>query len=121
MDYSGIEECRIFINEEEIAPLNNEENGYHFSFVLGNQWILERGIYNVEIQVQDADNDRENDALSASIYGTFEISFEESYQFVFWKIEELKSFVDSILESSCLKCCLFWLLTQAQDPCPLRS
>jgi hypothetical protein len=106
MDYSGIEECTILINEEEITPLSNDENGNHLSFILENHWIFERGIYNVEIQAQDADNDRENDALSSSIYGTFEISLEEGYQFVIWKIEELKSFVDSILESSCLECCL---------------
>jgi len=115
IDYSGIEECKILINEEEITPLNNEENGNHFNFILENHWIFERGIYNVEIQAQDADNDRENDALSSSIFGTFEIRFEDSYQFVIWNIEELKIFVDSVLESSCLKCCLHWLMSRAQE------
>ncbi|MHA2282147.1 MAG: hypothetical protein ACXAC5_14995 [Promethearchaeota archaeon] len=114
MDYSGIGDFKVLINEEVITPINIEENDNHFIFILENQWIFESGIYNVEIQAKDADNDRENDALSSSICGMFEISLDAIYQFVIWKIEEIKNYIDSNIESR-FKRCLIRKLSFIQD------
>ncbi|MFX0029866.1 MAG: hypothetical protein ACFE8B_11690 [Candidatus Hermodarchaeota archaeon] len=114
IDYSGIGGFNILINEELITPLKIEEHNSNFILVLKNQWIFECSTNNVEIQAIDADNDREDDALSSSIYGTFEISIDDMYQFVICKIEELKSYITSNIESH-FKYCLNYKLSLVQD------
>ncbi|MFX1490007.1 MAG: hypothetical protein ACFFBI_12710, partial [Promethearchaeota archaeon] len=99
MDYSGIGDFTILINEEVITPINVEENENHFTIVLENNWNSESGANSVEIQVKDADNDRENDDLSSSIFGTFETCLVPEFQLVIGKIEDLKTFIDTNIES----------------------
>ncbi|MFX0040851.1 MAG: hypothetical protein ACFFCY_13720 [Promethearchaeota archaeon] len=113
IDYSGISGFIIIINEEVITPINTEENNNNFIFVLENQWISGCSNNIVEIQACDADDDRENDALSSSIYGSFEIGVNDLYQFVIYKIEKLKSYIESNIESKFKKCLIYKLsLTQ---------
>lgn len=114
LDYSGIENFEIMINEELISPLSVEENDNHFIFVLRNIWFFENKMLNIEIQATDGDNDREGDALSSSICGLFEISMEDMYQFVIWKIEGIKSYINLNLESQ-FKHCLINRLDLAQN------
>ncbi|MDX1798342.1 MAG: hypothetical protein R3255_06810 [Candidatus Lokiarchaeia archaeon] len=97
-DYSGISEFNILVNEEDITPLNIEVNNNNFIFVLKNQWLSGCSINNVEIQASDADDDRENDSLSSSIYGTFEMGLNEFYQSIICKIESLKIYIESNVE-----------------------
>ncbi len=113
-DYSGIDEFKILVNEEVITHIHMEENESNFIFVLKNKWFLECGTNNVEIQAIDGDNDRENDSLSSSIYGTFEIGIDDRYQFIIWKIEEIKSYIIKNLEFK-FKNCLICKLSMAQD------
>jgi hypothetical protein len=114
IDYSGIAGFNIIINEEIITPISVEENNNDFVFVLKNQWFFECSSNNVEIQAIDADNDREDDALSSSIFGTFEISIDDMYQYVICKIEELKNYITSNIESY-FKNCLNHKLSLVQD------
>jgi len=99
IDYSGIDEFQILINEVLIEPINIENVENKYIFVLKNQWVFESGTNNVEIHAYDADNDRENDGLSSSIYGTFDINIGDMYQFVIWKLEGVKCYINSNLES----------------------
>ncbi|MFW9873118.1 MAG: hypothetical protein ACFFG0_08465 [Candidatus Thorarchaeota archaeon] len=99
IDCSGIGNFTILINEEVITPINVEENENHFTIVLENNWNFESGTKSVEIQVKDADNDRENDDLSSSIFGSFETCLVAEFQLVIGKIEELKNFIDTNIES----------------------
>lgn len=112
-DYSGIDEFQILINEEIIAPINMEKIENDYIFVLKNQWLFESGTNNVEIQAYDADNDRENDALNSSICGTFDITVGDMYQFVIWKIEGVKCYINSNIELNFNRC-LIRILSLAQ-------
>ncbi|MFW9952046.1 MAG: hypothetical protein ACFFKA_18150, partial [Candidatus Thorarchaeota archaeon] len=114
LDYSGIEEFEIIINEEVISPLSIEENDNNFIFVVENLWLFKTKMLNIEIQATDGDNDRDVDALSSSICVLFEITIEEMYQFVIWKIEEIKSYINLNLQSQ-FKHCLIKRLCLAQN------
>ncbi|MFX0146011.1 MAG: hypothetical protein ACFE9C_18235, partial [Candidatus Hodarchaeota archaeon] len=114
IDYSGISEFTIIINEEVITPINTEDNNNNYIFVLKNQWFSGCSENIVEIQASDADDDRENDALSSSIYGSFEISLNDLYQFVIYKIEKLKGYIESNIDSN-FKKCLIYKLSLAQE------
>ena len=114
IDYSGIDEFKILVNEEVITPIHMEENESNFIFVLKNKWFLECGTNNIEIQAIDGDNDRENDALSSSIYSTFENGIDDNYQFIIWKIEEIKNYIIANAEFK-FKNCLICKLSLAQD------
>jgi len=94
LDQSGISNFVIFVNGEEIIPLEQVQDGNTYKFTLGNQWISKNGLFAVDIQVTDTDNDRPNDALTSSISGTFEITLEDLYAYVNWQIAELKTYID---------------------------
>lgn len=96
-DQSGIGDIDIKVNNIIIEPITQSQIGDTFYFTLANQWILKNDVYNVEILVTDADNDRPNDALTSSISGTFEITLDEMYDYVDWELEELKNYVDDNL------------------------
>ncbi|MFX1344634.1 MAG: hypothetical protein ACFFBC_00480 [Promethearchaeota archaeon] len=113
-DYSGIDTFTFIVNGQVIKPLYSSQNGDIYYFVLLNQWILNKGIHNVQIKAIDGDNDRPNDNLINSISGNFEISLGNMYEYVDWQIEELKAYVDEIF--SCRKSrCLNRKLSKAQE------
>jgi hypothetical protein len=91
-----------------------EENENLFTLVLENNWYFECGVNYVEIQVNDADNDRENDDLSSCIFGTFETGLVAQFHYVIGKIEELKNYINLNIESD-YKCRLICKLSYAQD------
>jgi len=93
IDYSGIENIVIIVNDEEITPIYYSQNGNTYLFVLANKWILMNETITIDITVSDADNDRPNDSLSTSISGTLEITLEDIYDYVDWQIEILKCFI----------------------------
>ena len=110
VDQSGISDFIIYVNGEEMIPLEQIQDGNKYQFILLNQWFFKNGIYEVEIQVTDADNDRPNDALTSSIIGTFEITLEDMYNYVDWQLEELKTYIDENLS-----CCLSHMLCRKLD------
>ncbi|MFX0167690.1 MAG: hypothetical protein ACFE9V_20400 [Candidatus Hodarchaeota archaeon] len=114
IDYSGFSEFKILINEELITPINMEVYGNDYTFILENQWLFESRTINVKVQAYDADNDRENDALSSSICGSFTFSIGDMIQFVIHQIEEVKVYISSHIESK-YKYCLIRKLNLAQD------
>ena len=107
IDQSGIEDTIILVNGEIIEPISQTKAGHTYFFTLENQWILKNGIYEVEIQVKDADNDRPNDDLSSSIIGIFEITLKDMYEYVDWQLEELQKYITENL------CWIFrWILNR---------
>ncbi|MFX1315028.1 MAG: CARDB domain-containing protein [Promethearchaeota archaeon] len=92
-DESGIDSFSIYVNGDIIIPIDQIQDGDNYRFVLQNQWILKKGVYEVEIQATDSDNDRINDALTSSIYGTIEITIDEMYSYVDWQLEELIEYI----------------------------
>lgn len=111
---SGIGEIQILVEGESIEPIYQTQIENTYFFTLENQWILKNDIYDVEVRVSDADNDRPNDILTTSIFGIFEITLDEMYEYVIWQLEELKNYID---ENVCdrLSQSLNRKLTQAQD------
>ncbi|MFX1593029.1 MAG: PKD domain-containing protein, partial [Promethearchaeota archaeon] len=98
-DESGIDFFNIFVDGELIELVSQTQIEDIYTFILENQWILKEGIYQVDIQAVDADNDIITDSLSSWISGTFEITIGEMYQYVDWQLEELKNYIDSNLVS----------------------
>ncbi|MFW9783397.1 MAG: hypothetical protein ACFFFB_14035, partial [Candidatus Heimdallarchaeota archaeon] len=114
IDYSGICELKLFINEELVIPLDVEVYENDYTFIIENNWLFGCGAANVEVQAYDADNDREDDGLSSSLCGSFEIPIGNMYQIIINKIEELKGYILSHIESK-YKNCLNYKLSLAQD------
>jgi len=74
----------IIVDSYELLVTEN-----HFEFKIFNSWAMEIGEHNIQIEVWDADNDREGDALSTTETGTFTITFEDMKEFVIWEIEQV--------------------------------
>ncbi|MFX1410959.1 MAG: hypothetical protein ACFFA6_11440, partial [Promethearchaeota archaeon] len=113
IDESGIGDISIFINGELVEPLTQNQYGNTYSFILNNQWIFERGVCEVSIQVEDGDCDRPNDALTSSITGTFQNALIQMYEYIDWQLEELKAYIDENLPYRKSQC-LIWKLSKAQ-------
>ncbi|MFX1375331.1 MAG: NosD domain-containing protein [Promethearchaeota archaeon] len=114
IDFSGICEIRILVNDELIEPFYQFQIDDTYYFSLKNQWLFKKGESEVEVQVFDADNDRVNDSLMAIISGSFKNSLFDMYEYLNWQIEGLKAYIEENL--SCrLKQCLNWKLSKAQE------
>jgi len=93
-DESGIDYFKIYIDGILIEPQSEILDGVNYTFILKNDWILQRGIHDVEIYVADADNDRASDNLISSIFGAFTTSLNQMYDYINWQIEILKIFIE---------------------------
>lgn len=114
VDYSGINEIKIFINDDIVNPISQNQIGNTYYYTLHNEWLFEKGYSEVKIQVFDADNDRPDDPLSSFITGTFKNVLWDIYEYVDWQIEELKNYIENALDFK-WKRCLIHKLTKAQE------
>ncbi|MFX0083750.1 MAG: hypothetical protein ACFE94_18520, partial [Candidatus Hodarchaeota archaeon] len=114
IDYSGIGEIRIFVDDDLIEPFHQFQIDDTYYITLDNQWLFKKGYSEVEIQVFDADDDRPNDSLMAIISSSFKNVLFGMYEYVDWQIDELKAYIEENLP--CRKSqCLNWKLSKAQE------
>ncbi|MFX1467759.1 MAG: FG-GAP-like repeat-containing protein [Promethearchaeota archaeon] len=96
-DESGIKKVAINI-DDEFTITYNDLSGVFLTFSVFNYWIMDFGTHSIEIEVWDADEDREDDSLSSKISGSFITSLEDMKQYVNWEIdgsiEEIKDSSD---------------------------
>ena len=94
-DDLGIGKIDVFIDEDLITTYTPSPSEVLFEFEISNDWIMEIGTHEVNIEVWDADNDRLGDSLSSYITGTFDITLEETKQFVIWEIDQMNEAIQS--------------------------
>jgi hypothetical protein len=114
LDDSGIGYMLFLINGEVVEPLAQSQCESTYSFIFENNWLFMSKTGEIEVQVEDSDNDRPNDALTSSISGTFENVFFNMFEYIIWQIEQLKIYINETLDE-CIASCLNKKLTKAQD------
>lgn len=113
IDESGIGNITVYINGILVEPLTQIQYGNNYTLIFENHWTVETKACEVVIYVEDGDVDRPNDALTSSLSGAFKNVLWEMYEYVFWQLEELKSYIEDNLCHRWKKC-LIYKLTQAQ-------
>jgi len=93
IDDSGLSIIKIYVDDVLIHTYfpTPTEDTFFFSFI--NEWIWELGIYNVQIDITDADLDRPSDSLSNTAYRQFEVTLDALYQYVMWLCEEINNYI----------------------------
>ena len=113
-DYSGIGEVYFLINGESTSPLSKVQVENSYSYTLENNWLFKSRTPEIVIYVEDADNDRPNDALTSTLRGTFQNVFFQMHEYIIWQIEQLKIYINETLNEY-LAFCLNKKLTRAQE------
>ncbi|MHA1405016.1 MAG: hypothetical protein ACTSSI_14725, partial [Candidatus Helarchaeota archaeon] len=94
-DDQGIREINIFIDNELVVNYAPTPIEISYNFELSNDRIMEIGDHLVRVEVTDADDDRSMDSLMTLIEESFEVTLEETKQYVNWEIDHLNEAIQS--------------------------
>jgi hypothetical protein len=96
-DY-GLSHISIFIDESLVQCYIPDDTEKYFSFTFNDthgSWFTEYGIHNIRIEAIDNDFDVPNDELISLIFGTFETTLEDVYNYIYWQMEMLKEYISN--------------------------